>query len=250
MSGRSTALLGGWLDDCLAFSEQETERFKKDLKDKVKMRECMNKFLGSRLTDLAKVEKFKRKFGVRDEVMQDVLMEIIRESSIKAGLEKYMQSGSMEIYTANWHLREAIKWLEACANAEGKQLLMDIAMDNSKDDFFRSSAIRTYMNRADTQEKWDAVVRFLADDEMRATLRFDFNTYRVAMEVYDNTEGDTQKREIIVATVSDALMKEEDKNVFAETDKLLAERSKEYADSPQRKAALERFNKPPEEKTP
>ena len=54
----------------------------------------------------------------------------------------------------------------------------------------------------------------------------------------------------IVAAVSDVLVKEEDKNVFAEADKFLAERSKEYAESPQRKAMLERMNKPTEEKTP
>jgi len=250
MSSRSSALLGGWLDDCLEFSEQKTEQLREDLKDKTKMRECMNKLLGSRLTDLAKAGTFKQKFDVSDEAMQGVLMDIIRESSVKAGLEKYQQSGSVEVYTANWHLREAIKWMETCANAEGKRLLMDIATDNSKDDFFRSSAIRTYMSRADMQEKWDTVVRFLADDEVRLALRFDFNAYSVAMEVYDRAENDTQKREAIVVAISAALAKEEDKKAFAEADKLLAERSTEYAESPQRKAALERMNKPPEKETP
>jgi len=41
--------------------------------------------------------------------------------------------------------------------------------------------------------------------------------------------------------MSAALAKDEDKYAFADADKLLAERSKEYAESPQRKAALERM---------
>jgi len=45
------------------------------------------------------------------------------------------------------------------------------------------------------------------------------------------------------------LVKEEDKSTFIFLDGELTKRSKEYADSPQRKAALERMSKPPEEKT-
>ena len=44
--------------------------------------------------------------------------------------------------------------------------------------------------------------------------------------------------------MSAALVKEENKRSFSIADKLLAERSKEYADSPTRKAALERMNIP------
>jgi len=105
------------------------------------------------------------------------------------------------------------------------------------------------MNRANTQEKWDAIARFLADDVRSGILPF-FNMYHAAMQAYDEAEGDTQKREAIVATVSAALVKEEDKKAFEEADKHLAERSTEYAESPQRKAALDRLNKPPEKKTP
>ena len=71
-----------------------------------------------------------------------------------------------------------------------------------------------------------------------------FPTNRVGME------GDTQTREAIVSAMSAALAKEANTNVFARVDKLLAERSKEYAESPQRKAALERMNKPPEKLNP
>jgi len=68
--------------------------------------------------------------------------------------------------------------------------------------------------------------------------------------VISESQTKVKKNMRIVAAVSDVLVKEEDKNVFAEADKFLAERSKEYAESPQRKAMLERMNKPTEEKTP
>ena len=68
--------------------------------------------------------------------------------------------------------------------------------------------------------------------------------YRAAIRAHDKAEGDAKTREAIVTMVSAALATEEDGTAFDETDKLLAERSKEYAESPQRKAALERMNPP------
>ncbi|MCL1921228.1 MAG: hypothetical protein FWG50_09165, partial [Kiritimatiellaeota bacterium] len=63
-------------------------------------------------------------------------------------------------------------------------------------------------------------------------------------------EGDPQTREAIAAAMSAALAREQDKDTFERADKMLSERSAEWAGSPQRKAALERFGKPPAPEAP
>ena len=250
-------------------SEQETERLRETLKDKKKLRECLDVVLGNH-TSLGGALEFMRKFDVDEEPMRHVLTDIIREVIAKTGgkiSERYRER-TPEIMQSSWRMREALKWMGACADADGRRLLLGIATDNGKHHYFRAEAIHSYMRRADVQEKWDAIARFLADDVRPGILAI-FNVYHAAMQAYDEAEGDTQKREAIVAAVSAALMKdeekgtfvfidgelfkrskEEDKKAFEDADKALAKRSKEYADSPQRKAALERMNKPPEKETP
>ena len=235
---------------CLASSEQETERLREDLKNTVFLRDFMKQLLGSSSNEPEQRAEFKRRFGVSDEAMQASLMDSVRETSVKAGWKLRQQGDAQDIRIADHHLREAIRWLSTCAGAEGKGFLLGIATDNARDSDFRSGSISAYMRRANAQEKWDAIIRFLADDLRTAEVRLFFNVYHAAMQAYDEAEGDTQKREAIVVAASAALVKEEDKKAFAEADKLLSERSKEYAESPQRKAALERMNKPPEKETP
>ena len=237
----------GPLDFLLALSEQETTHLQKDFKDTARLREwTMRQGLASRLTDPEKVEEFKRRFGVNDKALQAVLLDIICELSAKTGWELRPPGESKDKFIANMLLIEALKWLGSCADAEGKQFLMGIVTDNTKDYNFRYFAVTSYMYRADAQEMRDAVTRFLSDGE-RATLNpFIYRTYYLALQAYDKAENDPTTREVIVAVVSAALAKEEDKETFAEADKLLSARSKEYADSPQRKAAFERLNIPAE----
>jgi len=244
----------GYLETCLEFPAA-AEHLREDLKDKEKLRLCVARLVSSPLRSVTteRVEEFKRKFGVSDEAMLVELMDIIREGSVKAGWTKHRPGDAKNTYVSvNAHLSQAILWLGffSGADAEVKSLMMDIATDIAMDCEFRSLAVGSYMSRANVQETRDAVARFLADDMQMADGFYRRRVYHAVTWAYDKAEGDTQTREGIIAVLSAALVKEEDKNAFAEADKFLAERSKEYADSPQRKAALERMNKPPEKETP
>ncbi|MCL1920919.1 MAG: hypothetical protein FWG50_07555 [Kiritimatiellaeota bacterium] len=72
--------------------------------------------------------------------------------------------------------------------------------------------------------------------------------YSVALDVYDDSGGDPQKREAIVASLIVALAREENKDIFSYRDKQLAERSKDYATSAQRLDMLKRMSKLPPSK--
>ena len=125
---------------------------------------------------------------------------------------------------------------------------MDIVTDATKPERYRTEAVCSYMQCVDAQEIRDGIARIFSD-EVRATSPSDIfyhNVYNAAFMAYDVAENNTQKREVIITSLTAALEKEEDKFTFAGADKFLAERSKEYADSPQRKAALERMNIPAE----
>jgi len=245
--GLSTEITVNRLDTYLELPEQETKRLREEFKDKKKLRECFEQggLLSIRSAEPEKMMKIKQKFGVSDRAMQEVLMDIIHESSAKSGWKSHHdQGGSHDIYVANWFLHAAIIWLGVCADTEAKQFLMGIAADNTTDYYFRSRAIDAYMCRADAQEVQNVFARFLADDAGQ-TLRL-FDIYCAAIRAYDVAKDDTSKREALVAAMSITLAKENNKDTFAYMDKFLAERSKAYADSPQRKAALERLNIPAE----
>jgi len=144
---------------------------------------------------------------------------------------------------ANWFLHAAIIWLGVCSDADAKQFLLDTVTDNTKYDEFRKRAIESYLYRTDAQEMQGTLTRFLIGD-MKVV---PYDTYLFAVQqLYDASEGDPQKREAIVAAVSATLAKEENRNIVDTVDTLLAKRSKTYADSPQRKATLERLNIPAE----
>ena len=193
------------------------------------------------------MENFKRSFGIKEETLQTMLMEIIRETSAKIGWKwRFDQDEPRDIRIASKQLENAIAWLVVCADAGTKQFLMGIATDSTKPECYRSEAIYSYMRCADAQEIRDGIARIFSD-EVRATSLSDIfypNVYSGTFTVYDEAENDPQKREAIITSLTAALEKEEDKYTFAIADQLLAKRSKEYADSPKRKAALERMNIP------
>jgi len=193
------------------------------------------------------MENFKRSFGIKEETLQTMLMEIIRETSAKIGWKwRFDMDEPKDIRIASRQLDEAISWLGVCADAETKRFLLDIATDSAKSERYRTEAVGSYLKCADAQEMRDGIARIFSDDVRAALPADDFysNAYSVAIWHYDNAVGDPQKREVISTSLTTALVKEEDKETFAEADRLLAERSKEYADSPQRKATLERLNIP------
>ena len=222
-------------------TEQEVESVREEFKDAAKVREAFEK--GLLLYGTSKqVAEFKRKFGVGDEPMSTVLMEIIREGSAKAANPKGESYDSL-------FLQRALRWLGVCAGEAGKRLLMDIATNDGNCYDARACAIEAYLRRANPPEARDAITRFTGDG-MRVKGKDGFPVYlcvyEYALQAYDEADGDPQKREAIVFALPDVLIKEESATVFIEVDKSFAERSREYAESPQRKAALERFGKQPE----
>jgi len=243
-----------WLEDYLALPEQKAMELREELKDAKKLRSIMMERLFNsswrRYIFPEQAEEFKRRSGMSDKTMETVLLDIIREWSIKGGWSSWeSRPDSQAARIGHGYLTEAIKWLGFCADTKGKKLLMAIATDSVKDNEFRSLAIASYMLRANAKETLDALPRFLADD-MRTALHPSFDIYFCALSHYDKAEGNPQKREAILSSVSAALTNEEEKKAFAEADKRLAELSTDYAESPQRKAALERMNKPPEKPVP
>ena len=218
-----------------AFSEDETIRLRRVFKDEENLRKGFKILLRQVTSQNDAPTRFKRKFEVSSEIMQTALMNIYKEYEwVPEGLDTE-------------EAREAIRWLGFCADMQiTTQVLPFIFGDAHYGVKARITAFEAYLRRADTQTLKDSLVWFLTNDLKIDTLVM----YNVVIKIHDEIEGDTQKREVILAAMSAALVKEEDKKAFEEADKLLAERSKEYAESPRRKTALERMNKPPEKETP
>ena len=244
MSGFSSRVITS-VDYYLDFQGQEVEQIREEMKDAKKLREHMERLLNGTVNH-ERAEQIKQKYDINDEAMQTILLGVVREASAKNKWQvpEKRTKDNEHIVIAYWRLHEAIVWLSACADAEGKRFLMSVITDNEKHSEFRRAAGWSYLRCADAQEIRDILPRFFADSIW--TDVYSFSLYHNMIKVYDRMEGDAQTREAIVAAMSAALAKEEDKNAFAEGDKLLAERNKEYAESPQRKAALERMNKPPD----
>ena len=228
-------------------SEQDIERIREEFKDAAKVRKAFDEgdllFFGTS----KQIVEFKRKFGVSDEPMLTVVMEIIHEELVKKAELKEGPYFGMRLW-------RTLRWLGVCADTKTKQFLLDIATDRANGYNTCVYAIEAYMHRADAQEVRSVIVRFSGDD-MRVRGKDGSPpvyqcVYEYAIQAYDEAEGDTPKREAIITMMSTLLAKEESKTIFVGVDKALAERSREYAESPQRKAALERMNKPPDPKTP
>jgi hypothetical protein len=242
------------LDGYLATPEHKIEGVQAELKDVKKQRECALRIAAAAWhiqgISSEQAEKFKRISGVSDKDMEAAFIDIIREWSQKEGWSSWdarlFSPDSARFGYA--YLRGAIMWLGFCADTEGKNLLMDIATDSAKDSEFRKTAMGCYLTRANEKEVLSAIPRFLADDA-GVPLRPSSDVYFCALWHYYKAEDNPQKREAILAALSAALTNEKEKEAFAEADRKLAEYVKEYAESPQRKAALERMNKPPDNPT-
>ena len=245
--GRSSLMLDGWLEMCLDLPEQKAEQLREDLKDAANLRECMVELIGTRPQSGVeqKVEAFKRRFGVSDRAMQTALMDIVHKAGVKNGWKKRQGSEDTLDGVADWQIYSGLIWMCFCADAEGRKFLMGIATDSTVDREFRGHAVFPYLARSDDKEKMDVITRFFAGD-MKGTVDLYYNSglYHSAIRMHDKAESDPRTRESIVSMLSAALMEEKREHIFKTADKSLAERSREYAESPQRKAALERMNPP------
>ena len=243
----------GYLDYLETFKKERFESLRKDYNDVAKLRAYFEEGLLRTSHRNKEMLVFKQKFGISDKTMLAALMGIIRETAAKT--EWKWGKAREDSYDINWRLLAAVRWLGVCADAEAKQFLMGIATDKEKDSELRKTAIEAYLRRADAQEAQGAITRFVADD-MRITTKpyetypVSFCVYANAFHAYNEAQEGSEKRKAIISALSDLLPKEKNMNDFDEMDKWLADQSREYAESPQRKAALERMNKPPEKETP
>ena len=226
--------------------EKKAAQLREDLKDAAKLRAYMVQLIGSYQASniVKKVETFKQRFSVSDKAMQTALMDIIREAGKKNKWKKRQGLGDKSLDgLADWQIEHGLIWMIFCADAEGKAFLMKIATDSTVAREFRGRAAKSYLMRSDEKESLETVTRFLTGDMKGTVDLLDSGLYYSVVWVYDKAEGDPKTREAIVAMVS-AAVAEEKEDDFKQADELLAERIKEYAESPQRKAALERMNPP------
>ena len=237
LSAKVITLLDVYMD---ASTEEQSDRIREEFRDPERVKTLLRAFLGKSY-DCVEMLKFKRKFGVSDEPMQTVLMGIIREESAKTARPG---GGDYD----NTILQRAVRWLSVCADTKAKQFLVGLATDNAVCETTRIFAVQAYMFSADAREARDVFPRLLADDmrEGKDGLNIASWAYGSAFQAYDEAQEDPQKRESIIAALSAVLAREKDNRLFPHGDKMLAERSAEWVESPRRKAALERFGKQPE----
>jgi len=183
---------------------------------------------------------FKRKFGIADDTLRTVLMDIYKSVQHLGG-DPFRRDDPEELTYDKRRLYSSIVWLGYCADEPAKRLLLDIASDDTKEWSNRIVAIMAYLQRADAQQARDVLMRVLIGDMQVKP----YSAYLYAFEVYDESESDPLKREAIIASLMVALAREENKVEFAERDKMLAARNKEYATSAQRLAMLQRMSKLP-----
>ena len=185
------------------------------------------------------IVRYKETTGVTDDALRAVLLDIYQ--SVRHLADVPFQRGEPRKLTSDrWRLRRSIQWLGHCADEPTKRLLLDFANDETKVRNYRIYAVDASIQCAAAQEVRDVLLHFFADKKLNP-----YGTYWHAEKRYDEAEANPQKQEAILATVIALLARDEDKDVFAEMDKKVAERSKEYATSSQRLAMIQRMSKLP-----
>jgi len=245
MVGSAMASSWAWEEYYDILPEEEVVSLKANLKTSKGFREflihCADMY-GVSTFSTSKMPLFKKKFEVKGEIARPALLDIFHESVQKVGWSPWSRNDPEDIRITKQRLLVSIDWMGVFADDPMKQLLLGIATDSTKDASFRTKTLREYLRAADAQETRDVLVRFLTGD-MRVFERAE--TYRYAMLTYDEADGDELKREAILSSVFVSLAREDSRKNFMSVDKKLAERSKEYTESSQRLAILQRMNKLP-----
>jgi len=202
----------------------------------------MDGFTSDHFADGEEIPFYRQKFGITDDTLLCPILIDIYKSAEHVGKDIPKWSGvPWERIENQRRLYSSIVWLGYCADEPAKRLLLDIACDDTKYINYRLVAIMAYLQRADAQQARDTLVRVLIGDMQVKP----YSAYLYAFEVYDESESDPLKREAIIASLMVALAREENKVEFAERDKMLAARNKEYATSTQRLAMVQRMSKLP-----
>ena len=217
--------------------ENDTAHYRERYKDPEKLKvDLMAGFASEIFVWKDEIPLFKQKFNIKDDVLRSVLMEIY-ESAKHVGNVPISYEDSEEMLFAPKKLYNSIAWLGCCADQPARELLMRIATDDTVVKNYRVPAIMAYIQCADAQQMRDALVCFLVNTGLNA-----HGVYQQAIDVYDESKDDKRKREAILTTLIVLLAREGNKVIFADMDKKLAVRSKEYATSAQRLAMLQRMN--------
>jgi len=224
-----------------SFSDEHIARLSEEFKTPANLREyLMFGFTSGHPLWSHEIPLFKRKFHISDDTLCAVLADIYKSVQHLGG-GPFRRDDPEELTHDKGRLYYSIVWLGYCADEPAKRLLLDIASDDTKEWRNRLVAINAYIQRADAQQARDVLVRALIGDMQVKP----YSTYLCAFEVYDGSESDPLKREAIIASLMVALAREGNKGLFADMDKRLAARSKEYATSTQRLAMLQRKSKLP-----
>ena len=232
-----------------SYSDENVANLREILQNPEKAKEFLtDEFAASHALWQSEIPLFKMKFDVQDEIIRPLLLDILRESAQKVGWETPLswQDDSMDVIADKRRLYGAIAWLGACADEPTKKLLLDIAMDGTKDTFYREPAVwACLLYHADAQEIKNILIRYLVEANKESRLHNVI--YAFAEEAYRATT-DEMKREAILASFSVAVAQTKNKWAFERLDNFLTQNSKEYAESSQRKAALQQMNlQPPPE---
>ena len=180
----------------------------------------------------AEIDDFKEQFGVNDDQLYRVLINIYIEARDKWS--------SSEPKTLEWSrmrriIEGVITWLPKCEDSPVKNFLLEYAGFTKNDPFLRSVALLSYLRVADAEETKNALVRFLIGVE-----RFDSqarsSVIAHATEIF--READRGKKRAIVETLWCALAQEDAKWLFRLYDGFLTQNSGLYANSAQRRHIL------------
>ena len=201
----------------------------------------LKEWLNSGLFELLLWQDFDIKASdVTDEQFHRVLMELYREAEDKW----QMLTPNTDAWRHNRMIVEGVLGcLPMCGDSVDKTLLLDLAADKTKDGFLRTIAVGSYLRAADPVEARDALLRFLAEENIGINK---LPIYSHAREVFDKTPPeDTAKRRAIIAALMVAAAHEDGKIGFVEVDRIVAMRSDTYRRSRERLALLERHSLEP-----
>jgi hypothetical protein len=172
--------------------------------------------------------------GVSDDLLRRVLTDIYSEA--KATLEQ--TNDPYECMVNKLRRENAIRELGVCANDATKAFLLDLAADKSKNEISRTVAIGSYLRAANAQETRDALIRFMVGEE-RLDSQARSSILAHASEICRGT--DQAKKQAIIETLYVALAQEDAKWLFRVYDNILCSHSRQYTNSAQRQAILQRL---------
>jgi len=136
----------------------------------------------------------------------------------------------------------AVLWLGVCSDDATKAFLLEVAADEAKGGFLRTTAISSYLRVADAEETKKVLLRFLAegdrmDSQSRSTIIWS------TLMVYQDATA--EKKGAIVESLCAALAGEDHKWLFRVYDDVLCQISPHYRHSLQRRDILARLIKAP-----